>query len=159
MQYLTERPEATHFCLLTNMKKLEQISRNGLKKLRFAGWLYFFVWEQFDRQIVSCSLPLLSRQFVDLLPRRPIFDLGPFHVNYVNREALWYRFLLGAAKIPVSMFPLIFQTHSFITDYLILPIKSVLKQQFKEVVILLKHDTEVCNLQQWILQIGCGENR
>jgi hypothetical protein len=57
------------------------------------------------------------------------------------------------------MFPLIFQTHSFITDYLILQIKSFVKQQFKEVVILLKCDTEVRNLQQRILQIECGENR
>jgi len=56
MQYLIEHPEATHFCLLTNMKKLEQIRRNGLKKLNFAGWLYFFVWEQFDRQIVSFGI-------------------------------------------------------------------------------------------------------
>ena len=39
MQYLIENPEATHFCLLTNLKKLERISRNGLKKLCFAGWL------------------------------------------------------------------------------------------------------------------------
>jgi len=37
MLYLIEHPEATHFCLLTNMKKLEQIGRNGLKKLHFAG--------------------------------------------------------------------------------------------------------------------------
>jgi hypothetical protein len=68
MQYLIENPEATHFCLLTNIKKLEQISRNGLKKLYFCRLIILFVWEQFDRQIVGCSLPLLSRRFVDLLP-------------------------------------------------------------------------------------------
>jgi len=45
-------------------------------------------------------------------------------------------------KLPVSMFPLIFQTHSFITDYLISPITSITKQRFKEVVTLLKHDTD-----------------
>jgi len=44
------------------------------------------------------------------------------------------------------------------TDYLNLPIKSAVKQEFKEVVILLKHDTEVRNLQQRILRIEYGEN-
>jgi len=58
-------------------------------------------------------------------------NLTPFHVNCMEKVALKRGFLLGVEKIPVSMFPLIFQTHSFITDNLILLIKSVVKQQFK----------------------------
>jgi len=77
-----------------------------------------------------------------------MFDPRPFRVNYMDIVAIWWGFLPDAAKIPVNMFPLIIPTHSVITDYLILPIKSVIKQCFKEVVNLLKHDTEVRNLQQ-----------
>jgi len=77
-----------------------------------------------------------------------MLDPRPFRVIYMDIVALWWGFLPGVAKILVSMFPLIFQIRSFITDYLILPIKSVIKQCFKEVVNLLKHYTEVRNLQQ-----------
>jgi hypothetical protein len=57
------------------------------------------------------------------------------------------KFSTRRLKIPVSLFPRIFQAHSFTTDYLILPINSVVKQHCKEAM-LQKYDFEVRNLQQ-----------
>lgn len=91
MKYLIEHPEATHFYLLTNMKKLEQIGRNGLKKLNFAGWLYFLCGNSLlDRSLaVPCRYSIGNS--LNCYRGGPGSILGR-SLNYMERVALLRRF-------------------------------------------------------------------
>ena len=60
-------PWSDSFLSLNEHEKVGTGQWKWFEETAFFWLIILFVWERSDRQIVSCSLPLLSWQFIDLL--------------------------------------------------------------------------------------------